>query len=116
LLAPADMRALIFELRPDAVTEHGLIDALTREVTALSLRNGIDITVTGPPSRLPLTPTAEEQAHLIALEAVHNAVKHAEASAIRVEVTDLDDDGQGFDPTARRAGHLGMTTMRERAG
>jgi hypothetical protein len=68
LLALADMRALILEPRPDAVTEHGLIDVLTRQVTALSLRNAIDITVTGPPSRLPLTPKAEEQAHRIALE------------------------------------------------
>ncbi|MGZ4623553.1 MAG: sensor histidine kinase, partial [Blastococcus sp.] len=57
------------------------------------------------------------------LEAVHNAVKHADASAIRVDVTDLDDavaitvtdDGRGFDPTTSRPGHLGVTSMRERA-
>ncbi|MGZ4644051.1 MAG: histidine kinase [Blastococcus sp.] len=121
--ALADMRALIFELRPDAVTEHGLVDALTRQATALSLRNGIGITVTGPPERLALTAQAEEQAYRIALEAVHNAVKHADASAIRVDVTDLDDavaitvtdDGRGFDPTTSRPGHLGVTSMRERA-
>jgi PAS domain S-box-containing protein len=121
--ALADMRALIFELRPDAVTEHGLVDALTRQATALALRNGTEITVTGPSARLPLPPQAEEQAYRIALEALHNAVKHANATAIRVDVTDLDDavaitvtdDGRGFDPTTSRPGHLGMTSMRERA-
>jgi signal transduction histidine kinase len=59
----------------------------------------------------------------IALEALHNAVKHAEASAVRVDVIDLDDavavtvtdDGRGFDPTIARPGHLGLTSMRERA-
>ena len=117
------MRALIFELRPDAIAEHGLVDALTRQATALSLRNAVTITVTGPPGRLPLTPRAEEQAYRITLEAVHNAVKHADAGEIRVDVTDLDDavavtvtdDGRGFDPTTPRPGHLGLTSMRERA-
>jgi signal transduction histidine kinase len=121
--ALADMRALIFELRPDAVAEHGLVDALTRQATALALRNDRTIAVTGPPARLPLAPQAEEQAYRIALEAVHNSVKHADATVIRVEVTDLDDavvvtvsdDGRGFDPTAPRPGHLGLTSMRERA-
>jgi PAS domain S-box-containing protein len=121
--ALADMRALIFELRPDAVTEHGLVDALTRQAAALALRNGIEITVTGPATRLPLPSPAEEQAYRIALEAVHNAVKHADAAHIRVAVTDLDDavavtitdDGRGFDPTTPRPGHLGLTSMRERA-
>jgi PAS domain S-box-containing protein len=121
--ALADMRALIFELRPDAVAEHGVVDALARQATALSLRNAIEITVTGPAGRLPLPPQAEEQAYRIALEAVHNAVKHADATTIRVDVTDLGDavaitvadDGRGFEPTAAHPGHLGLTSMRERA-
>jgi PAS domain S-box-containing protein len=121
--ALADMRALIFELRPDAVAEHGLVDALGRQAAALSLRNAVEVTVTGPPARPALAPQAEEQAYRIALEAVHNAVKHAEATAVRVDVIDLDDavavtvtdDGRGFDLTVARPGHLGLTSMRERA-
>jgi signal transduction histidine kinase len=78
---------------------------------------------TGPPERLQLTPHVEEQAYRIALEAVHNAVKHAAAGAIRVGVADLDDgvgvivtdDRRGFDPTVARPGHRGLTSMQERA-
>jgi PAS domain S-box-containing protein len=121
--ALADMRALIFELRPDAVTEHGLVDALARQTTALALRNDVTIAVTGPPARPALAPQTEEQAYRIALEAVHNAVKHAEATTVQVDVVDLDDavavtvtdDGRGFDPIVARPGHLGLTSMRERA-
>jgi signal transduction histidine kinase len=75
-----------------------------------------------PAARLRLPAGAEEQAYRSSLEAVHNAVKHADATAIRVAVTDLDDavavtnsnNGRGFDPTTPRPGHLGLTTMRER--
>src|SRR3954447_887291 len=106
------------------VTEHGLVDALTRQATALALRNGLEITVTGLATRLPLPSRAEEQAYRIALEAVHNAVKHADAASIHVVVTDIDDavaitvtdNVCGFDPTPPRPGHLGLTSMRERAG
>lgn len=121
--ALADMRALIFELRPDAVAKQGLTEALTRQTTALSLRTHIPITVSGTPARLPLSAATEEHTYRIALEAVTNAVKHAGAAEINVDVADLDDavsvtvrdDGRGYDPTAATPGHLGMISMRERA-
>jgi len=121
--ALAEMRALIFELRPESLAEHGLLQALSRQAAALIARTSVPVRVSGPPGRLPLAPQAEEHAYRITLEAVHNALKHAAPSEVSVAITDLGDevtvviadDGTGFDHTQPRLGHLGLRTMRERA-
>ena len=59
----------------------------------------------------------------LTLEALNNAVKHAEPTRIEVEVRNADDqlsvtisdDGVGFDPVRPHPGHLGQSTMAERA-
>ncbi|MGH2598811.1 MAG: sensor histidine kinase, partial [Dehalococcoidia bacterium] len=59
----------------------------------------------------------------IAQEALHNTVKHARATRVDVRLTcdpaavslELADNGVGFDPTQDFPGHLGQTSMRERA-
>jgi two-component system sensor histidine kinase UhpB len=61
----------------------------------------------------------------IGREAINNAVNHAEAGRITVELVyaekefrmTVQDDGRGFDPAAaeRKTGHLGMRSMTERA-
>ena len=121
--ALAEMRALIFEVRPDALAEAGLVTALTRQAAALTARSGITVTVTGPGERPPVPAAAEEQAYRVALEALHNAVKHSGARQASVTIANLGDtvevavadNGAGFDPTAIGPGHLGLRTMRERA-
>jgi signal transduction histidine kinase len=123
--ALAEMRALIFELRPGAVVEEGFAAALSRQVHALTARENLDITITCPGERVPLDPNTEEHLYRICLEALHNVVKHAHASSAQVEVAvdqenerlavAVRDDGAGFDPTIDRPGHLGQRTMRERA-
>jgi PAS domain S-box-containing protein len=121
--ALAEMRALIFELRPDALERQGLHAALERQGAAISARTDVRVEVSGPGTRLPLTLDAEEHTYRTVLEAVNNAVKHARASAVTVAVADLGDaievtvtdDGIGFDPSLTEAGHLGLTAMRERA-
>ncbi len=120
--ALAEMRALIFELRPDALAEEGLVAALARRAAAISAREQLPVTVEGPADPLPLSPEAAEYSYRVALEALHNTAKHAEAShavvsvavvggRVRVSVTD---GGAGFDPGASRPGHLGLRTMAER--
>ena len=123
--ALAEMRALIFELRPGALAEEGLGAALTKQAAAIAAREQVTIEVTTPPRRLPLPADAEEHLYRIALEAMHNAVKHARPRRIDVTlwVDDtagqvalrVSDDGIGFDTSAERPGHLGLGTMRERA-
>ena len=117
------MRALIFELRPGALAEEGLVSALRRQAAAISAREDMQITVTGPEERLPLPAATEEHCYRLVLEAWHNTVKHAAAAAMTATIitddagvtVELADDGRGFDPGAVPPGHLGLQTMRERA-
>jgi PAS domain S-box-containing protein len=120
--ALAEMRALIFELRPGNVQEHGLVGALRTHSASLSGRIGLPVVVEAD---LPARPTldVEETLYRIAQEALHNVVKHAGARAVLVRVAAageevhllVTDDGRGFDPDAVPDGHLGLAGMRSRA-
>ncbi|MFN8557882.1 MAG: GAF domain-containing protein [Dehalococcoidia bacterium] len=122
--ALAEMRALIFELRPAALAEDGLAVALTRHTAAYQSREGIKVDLRIHGERR-LAEAVEEAVFRVAQEALHNVAKHARATFVTVTVTITDDavqltvtdDGIGFDPTAlpveRRT--LGLTSMGERA-
>ena len=120
--ALAEMRALIFELRPGNLEEHGLIQALRTHSASLSGRIGLPVVVEGElADRLPIE--TEEALYRIAQEALHNVVKHAGAREVRVEVGHrpdgvglrVIDDGRGFVPDDVPDGHLGLAGMRARA-
>jgi PAS domain S-box-containing protein len=120
--ALAEMRALIFELRPGNLEQEGLVRALKTHAAALQGRLGLPIVVESDlPERLPLP--AEEVLYRIAQEALHNVVKHASAHQVRVDVRLVGDgvrlrvvdDGKGFDPNTVPDGHLGLAGMRARA-
>jgi signal transduction histidine kinase len=121
--ALAEMRALIFELRPGALAEEGLVAALGKQAAALAARTGTPVLVHAPAERLELAQDVEEHLYRLALEALNNALKYADAESIdvhlRVEgdsvVIAVRDDGRGFDTTQEHRGHLGMHTMRDRA-
>jgi len=121
--ALAEMRLLIYELRPPVLEEEGLVGALQARLQAVEGRVGLrtDFRVTG---RGQLSPEVEEGLYRIAQEALNNALKHAHARRITVclrhgegTVTlEVTDDGMGFDPaTARERGGLGLSAMEERA-
>jgi signal transduction histidine kinase len=120
--ALAEMRALIFELQPDALAEEGLVTALTKQASALSAREELVIEVTGPDPRLPLGPEVEEQLYRLGQEALANVVKHARASNATVRIATEDDtvsiqvsdNGRGFDPAAVGREHFGLRSMRGR--
>jgi len=120
--ALAEMRALIFELRPGNLENDGLLPALRTHTAALQGRIGLPVVVTSELSeRLPLE--VEEVLYRIAQEALHNVVKHAGARQVEVAidrrgsdvVLRIRDDGKGFDAAAVPDGHLGLTGMRARA-
>jgi signal transduction histidine kinase len=119
----AEMRALIFELRPGALAEEGLVSALRKQGAALTAREQVAITVDGPEQRLDLGAGVEEHLYRIASEALNNVVKHARAEHAAVQVTAeagalrivVSDDGAGFDPDAAHTGSIGLSTMAERA-
>ncbi|MEO9200507.1 MAG: histidine kinase [Antricoccus sp.] len=122
--ALAEMRALIFELRPTALAEEGLVAALRKQGEALTAREQIAITVAGPQQRLELSANIEEHLYRIACEALHNLVKHADADRATVRVSAemgtmevvISDNGNGFNPDEEHVGHLGLANMTQRAG
>ena len=81
--ALAEMRALIFELRPGALAEEGLVAALGKQATALTARTGTRIHVQAGVDRLELAPAVEEHLYRLVLEALNNALKHADADEHR---------------------------------
>jgi signal transduction histidine kinase len=122
--ALAEMRALIFELRPGALNEEGLVAALRKHAGGVSARSGVIVDVDAPVD-VSLPAEVEEQLYRVGQEALSNVVKHAEAThaVVRVGYADapsgallleVSDDGTGFEPRESRPGHLGLTTMRQR--
>ena len=121
----AEMRALIFELRPEVLEQEGLAAALRKQAEALEVRHKIkaDFTTTGDARAFTLPFTTKQALYRISQEALHNVVKHASATAVRVTLHYTDDqaclevidDGVGFAAAQEYPGHLGLKSMRERA-
>jgi signal transduction histidine kinase len=120
--ALAEMRTLIFELRPQGLETDGLAQALRTHGAAVQGRTGLEVAVeVEAEDRLPLD--QEEALYRIAQEALHNVVKHANARHARISLRragrdlqlTVEDDGIGFDPGAVPRGHLGLVGMRQRA-
>lgn len=117
----AEMRALIFELRPESLEQEGLGGALTKQLDALEARHDLEtsVEIEGEP-KLPLA--TKQVIYRVAQEAFHNTVKHARASRVTLRLDwdaqevrlEVEDDGQGFDPSQEFPGHLGLRSMRER--
>ena len=121
-VSQAEMRALIFELRPETLETEGLVAALNRQIDVLRARQGISAQLIAPAE--PELPIEVKQAlHRIGQEALWNTVKHARARRVDVRleadedsvVLEIADDGVGFDPNASFPGHLGLRSMLERA-
>lgn len=118
-----DMRLLLFELRPPALEQAGLVGALQARLEAVEGRAGLETELeVEREHRLPLE--IEEALYRIAQEVLNNALKHAQARRITVHlrqtgpttILEIADDGAGFDlATAREKGGLGLRGMEERA-
>ncbi|HSJ55054.1 MAG TPA: GAF domain-containing sensor histidine kinase, partial [Anaerolineae bacterium] len=117
----AEMRALIFELRPDSLEKDGLVVALTRQAAALGARHELEVE-TELCEEPDLSLEAKETLYRVAREALNNIIKHAQASRVVIrlhgsqETTTLEvqDDGIGFDPRREYPGQMGLSSMRER--
>lgn len=123
--ALAEMRALIFELRPDALAEEGLVAALRKHAAALEAREGLTVNIAASSDDMSFEPAFEEDVYRVVQEALGNVVRHANASTVRVRLglpatgtrrfeLEISDDGIGFEIGVSRPGHLGLTTMSER--
>ncbi len=118
----AEMRALIFELRPESLEIEGLVAALTKQVAVLRARYNLTVeTDLGEEPHLPIE--MKHALYRIAQEALHNIVKHARANKVILRlareaneiILEVRDNGRGFDPAGSFPGHLGLRSMQERA-
>jgi signal transduction histidine kinase len=116
-----ELRALITELRPATLDQIGLVAALEDLVERVSSSAGIELTTDLAIDRRRLDPELETAVYRFVQEAFNNIVKHAGAESATLQITERDgcltvvvsDDGQGFDPAAKRRG-FGLLGMRER--
>jgi ligand-binding sensor domain-containing protein len=119
-------RQRVRELRAEGTTGNDLPDDLARYGTELAQDHGsvFSVTVVGTPYLL--DPTVRSEARQIGREGMANAFQHAQAAKIEVEITyssanvsiRIRDDGAGIDTailSKGRAGHWGLSGMRERA-
>jgi signal transduction histidine kinase len=121
-VALAELRGLIVQLRPEAVTAAGLVAALAGHAATVAAVHGVAVeTDLVEPA---IAPEAREAAYWIAREALHNAVKHGGPGRVVIRLVtgaeacllEVADDGTGFDPgLAWRRGGIGLQTMGERA-
>jgi len=129
----ADVRRLIYGLRPPALDDLGLVAAFRQQAESHGFviegevtknRAGSVLFSLEAPEELPSLPAAVEVAcYRIAQEAITNASRHARARTCRVHLAvdrasamlelEIADDGVGM-PEGRRAG-VGLSSMRERA-
>jgi signal transduction histidine kinase len=117
-----DIRRMIYDLRPAALDELGLVPALRQYLNRCQQEHDLQVGFSASEAqRLP--PPVETALFRIVQEAVNNVVKHAAARRVEVSLARDDgfvtlgvaDDGQGFDPDAPRSGqHVGLSSMRER--
>jgi signal transduction histidine kinase len=121
-LAADRLRRLIFDFRPPALERSGLVAALRDTLSRMRDDFGMTVRLV---DELPADPPPPTRLLLfrIAQEALSNVGQHARAGSVAVMVSKEDggyrvrveDDGVGMRRPRTRAGHLGMTLMRERA-
>src|SRR5579862_5240933 len=121
--AHAELRAVIDGLAPPDLEAAGLAESLRRYAALAGRAHGIPVTVSA--ACVPgLSPACEAALYRVAQEALHNALRHAEASGVRVSlvrtarqvVLEVRDDGRGFSGAdSASSGGLGLDSMRERA-
>lgn len=116
-----EVRALLYELRPDLLETEGLVPALGKRVALLRecYKLNVEAFLFGEPD---LSVERKHALYCIAQEAFHNIVKHARASVVTLWLMQeeqslvliVGDDGRGFEPKNTFPGHFGLQSIRER--
>lgn len=118
-----EVRRIIYDLRPMALDDLGLVPTLRKYLQTIEEYHNhskIMFVNIGLEKRLPTK--YEVSLFRLIQESVQNALKHANASEIKVrlEITNsavsvvIQDNGVGFDPNQKKPGSFGMIGMRER--
>jgi signal transduction histidine kinase len=120
--ASGSLRELATRLRPPAVDEHGLADAI-QEQAARVRRSGLHVEVDLRADVDDLSEEVQTALFRVVQEALTNVTRHADAESASVVLTAregrvrlvVEDDGHGFDPSAPTS-RLGLAGIRERVG
>ena len=119
-----EAREAVSQMRVDAVHDLGLSAALSVAVSRFVERTGLAVRFDADAGTSRFTDTRAEVVYRIAEEALRNVDRHAKASQVEAQLKELGegiveltitDDGVGFDTTAARPGHFGLTGIREQA-
>jgi two-component system NarL family sensor kinase len=116
----ADVRRLVYDLRPPTLDDLGLAGALEQRAAQLS-GGSLRVSVDAPAGLGPLPAAVESAAYRIASEALANSARHAGARVCTVTLAvergalelRVADDGRGI--AADAVGGVGLRSMRERA-
>ena len=118
------IRMLAHDLTGFKIVAHGLPDALAELARNVSFSGQVRCRFDCPTPVSVHDPTAAEHLYRIAQESVHNAIKHAEASVVTIQLTQeeetrlrISDDGKGFsiDSIQMSTTGMGLQVMKHRA-
>jgi two-component system, NarL family, sensor kinase len=129
--AIADIRRLVYDLRPPALDDLGLIGSVRQQSARLAQRpdgGSVPVAISAPETLPPLPAAVEVAGYRIITEAMTNAARHSGATRIDVRLTlsgdglciEVCDDGGAEGGTTGEAGEawqpgFGLISMRERA-
>ena len=117
-----EVRRIIYDLRPMALDDLGLIPTIKRYVTTIGEYHNMNIEFTTISQEKRLNSDYEVALFRLIQESLQNAIKHSEATLIKVKLdiseksitAVISDNGIGFDPQLKRDNSFGLIGMRER--
>ncbi|WP_444684925.1 sensor histidine kinase [Alkalicoccus luteus] len=118
----AEVRRIIYDLRPMALDDLGLLPTLGKYLKNVEERSGITIELRNMGREIRYPTDMEVAIFRFVQEAVNNAVKHADPTLIQVKLDVKDhlvtavirDNGRGFDLDKKKEGSFGLIGMKER--
>lgn len=116
----AEVRRLVYALRPPTLDELGLVEAIREHVDVVGSGAGLQIVVDAPDALPEISAAIEVAAFRIVQEALNNVIRHAQARCCTITLAvngaleiRIEDDGVGLPPDLRSG--VGLQSMRERA-
>lgn len=123
-LAMVELRTMLYELVPQSLAETHIRTLLEQLIQSFSSRTEmmIALSILGQATDM-IDIDVKVVIYRIVQEGLNNAIQHAKASQMHIELRidptritlNIQDDGQDFDPTVKKFGHMGLGIMQERA-
>lgn len=123
-LAMAELRAMLYELRPQSLADTDIKTLLEQLVHVFTNRTTMQVNLSlAGEMNTAIQLDVKVVLYRIAQEAINNAIQHATATRANIALTleaaqfrlSIVDNGQGFEPGQQRMGNMGLRIMRERA-